>query len=147
MADQQSPSKRPCSESPLLPSPLKVRRLDNTPAESAPVSPPDSTKNVKSDSSPPDPKQQQPKSVSNSSPKCPVVARPVDYTGMSLEERLKFRVDPVYAAEEYQAQNERWQRMEERRSKMSRAEQEQWIIDLRRKNRKSFRISSRSLQS
>ena len=147
MADQQSPSKRPRSESPLLPSPSKVRRLDNTPAESASVSPPDSTKNVKSDSSPPGPKQQQPESVSNSSPKCPVAARPVDYTGMSLEERLKFSVDPVDFAEGYRAQIERWQRMEERRSKMSRAEREQWIIDFRRKNRKSFRISTQSLQS
>jgi len=64
---------------------------------------------------------------------------------MSLEERLKFRVNPVHAAEEHRARNERWQRMEERRSKMSRAEQEQWMIDFRQKNRKSFRISTRSL--
>jgi hypothetical protein len=144
MADQQSPSKRPYSESPLLPSPSKVRRLDDTAAKSAPVTPPDSTKDVESDSSPPGPKQQQSKSVSNSSLKCPVVARPVDYTGMSLEERLKFH-DPVYAAEIHRAHNEQWQRMEERRSKMSRAEQEQWMIDFRQKNRKLFRISTRSL--
>jgi len=160
MANQQSPSKRPHSESLPLPSssPSKDRRLE------APVTPPDSTKDVESDSSPPGPKQQQqqqPKSASNSttttalsqsvSPataahisKPPVVARPDDYTGMSLEERVKLIECIVERdAELLQWKREHDQQTEKEFDKMSRAEWEQWSIEFGKKHSKIIRHCGR----
>jgi hypothetical protein len=72
--------------------------------------------------------------------KPPVVVRPVDYTGMSLKERLKL-LDCVVErdAELLQWQREQDQQTENELDKMSRAEWEQWRIEFCKKHRKIIR--------
>jgi hypothetical protein len=156
MADQQFPPKLSRSKSrPLSSSPSKIRRLE------APITPPDSSKDVESDSSPPSLKQQPENApnptittaLSSSDPpaatahisKPPVAVRPVDYTGMSLKERSKL-LDCVVErdAELLQRRKERDQQRENEWNKMSKAEREQWRIEFCKKHRKIIRHYSRS---
>ena len=140
MADQQPPpNKRPHSESPPLASSSKVRRPGGT-TTSAAITPPDSTNGFESDSlaSP-----KQPGNTSNSETttapsksaapaahvsKLTFPVRPSDLIGMSLEERLKLR-DPERCAEITRRNRELQQQIDDRISKMSRADWEKWCID------------------